>query len=167
MKTLTFTGHRPERLGLGYNLNAPEYDDLRNKIKSYIVDNEFTDIWVGMALGTDTLAALVALELKSEGYKVNLHCAIPCHDYDCKWVAESKRVYANVLEQADEVVYVTDGPYDEFCLSKRNYFMVDNCDEVFAVWDKKLSGGTYESISYARYKEKPIHVNWVIKTREG
>lgn len=162
MKTLVFTGHRPPRLGLGYNTETDEYKPLKDSIKEYIVNGKFTDVWSGMALGTDTVAALVAIELKSEGYNIKLHCAIPCRDYDDKWINDSKRTFNKILDNADEVVYVTDGPYDIFCLSKRNFFMIDKADEVYAVWDEKAHGGTYEAISYAKYKEIPIFINKVI-----
>lgn len=160
-KTLTFTGHRPQRLKLGFDIYHEEWNPLKTKMKQFIIDRQITDVWSGMALGTDTIAAIATLELKEERYDIKLHCAIPCRNYHGKWSAQLVNVYNSILEKADEVVYVKDGEYDEFCLSHRNYYMVDKADEVFAVWDEKSYGGTYEAVAYAKYKGIPVYINTV------
>ena len=165
-KTLTFTGHRPPRTGYGYDVYNEDWNNLKVKMKEYIVSNEFTDVWSGMALGTDTVAALATLELKQDGYPVRLHCAIPCHNYDDKWLPNSKQLFHDILSKADEVYYVVDGPYNQFCLSMRNFYMIDHADEIFAVWDRKPHGGTYEAITYATYKQLPIHLVELYKEGE-
>ena len=167
-KTLVFTGHRPPKLGFSYDVNSEEWNGLRNDMKEYIVNGNFTDVWSGMALGTDTLAALVALDLRdNENYPVKLHCAVPCRNYFSKWVPASQKLYNEILSKADEVVYVKDGEYDEFCLSHRNFFMVDKADEIFAVWSGMPTGGTYEAITYGKYKNIPIHISQVYKVDGG
>lgn len=55
-----------------------------------------------MTLGVDTVFALAVLELKEEGYNINLHCAIPYKNHSCKWIKES-------VDLADKIIAVWDG----------------------------------------------------------
>lgn len=162
-KTLTFTGHRPPRTGYGYDIYNEEWTKLKEEMKDYITTNQFTDVWTGMALGTDTIAALAVLELKQQGYNIILHCAVPCYNYDDKWLPASKKLFHDILDKADEIHYAVEGPYNQYCLSMRNFYMVDKADEIFAVWDGHPHGGTYEAITYATYKELPIHLVEIYK----
>lgn len=155
MKTICATGHRPNRI-FGYDLTDEGWVNLKNQMKRILVEEQATDAMSGMALGTDTIFALAVLELKDDGYPINLHCAIPCKNFDAKWAPESKKMFEDILSKADEVIYVSDKEYDEFCLSARNYYMIDHSDGCIAVWDGKAYGGTYETIMYAKYKKLPM-----------
>ena len=41
-------------------------------------------------------------------------------------------------------------------MQKRNKYMVDQSDLVIAVWDGKKVGGTWNTIKYAKSKEKQV-----------
>ncbi len=46
--------------------------------------------------------------------------------------------------------------YFRGCMAKRNRYMVDKSDLVLAIWNGQESGGTWNTIQYARSKGKPI-----------
>lgn len=108
-----------------------------------------------MALGVDTVFALAVLELKLEGYPIQLHCAIPCQNQDKFWKQPDKERYHMILEKADIVTMVTNAPYTPFCMQQRNEYMVNHSDKVIAVWNGS-SGGTKNCIDYAKKQKKEI-----------
>ena len=43
-------------------------------------------------------------------------------------------------------------------MQKRNEYMVDNSDKVFAFWNGEEKGGTWNTIQYARKKGKDLEI---------
>jgi len=156
-KTICVTGHRPKKL-YGYDLGNPRWVELHDVFQRILVEKECTTAITGMALGVDTVFALAVLDLRDKkGYKIQLHCAVPCHNLTEPWFDdEDIWRFNNILERADEVVYVTDSDYVPGCLEERNRYMVNHSDEVIAVWNGEKKGGTFHCISYADFKKKPV-----------
>ena len=153
---IAFTGHRPTKIG-GYDAASVKRVAVRNAMKAKLESaiNRFAGshnitIITGGALGVDQDAALVAKDLGLP-YIV----AVPCQNQDIKWPAQSKQLYQQVLQNAQQVVYVHDGPYNATCMQVRNIWMVDHCDALVAVWDGS-SGGTANCVRYAESINKPI-----------
>ena len=166
MKTACVTGHRPDRL-LGYDLNNVGWQTLKDQFKYLLTREGIERAITGMALGTDMVFAYAVFELQDEGYPIKLVAAIPCKNQDALWNEESKRMFHEILERADEVVYVSEEEYTKGCLEARNRYMVDNSDEVISVWDGKPKGGTFHCISYAKKVGKPIHEIKVTESFDG
>lgn len=97
------TGHRPNKL-YGYDLNEPRYITMKENFKKLLIENNCTKAVTGMALGVDTIFALAVLELKAEGYKIELHCALPCNRQCSKWSKKDVDLYYDILSKAD-VIY--------------------------------------------------------------
>ena len=80
MLRIAVTGHRPNKLW-GYDIYTPNYIELGRRIKNAILENSVNhseiELISGMALGVDTIFALIALKIKSKDSRFNLHCAIP------------------------------------------------------------------------------------------
>ena len=150
------TGHRPNKL-FGYNLNAPEYIEMKNRFKQCLVALHATEGISGMALGVDTVFALAVLELKNEGYPIKLHCAIPCLNHSSAWLQSSKEQYETILSQADEVVIVTKKPYSAKLMQIRNEYMVDRADDCIAIWDGS-NGGTANCVAYIKKCQKHCYI---------
>lgn len=148
------TGHRPSKL-YGYNLRDLRWQRLKEKFKRILIENDCDEAITGMALGVDTVFALAVLELKSEGYNIKLHCAIPCRSYSCKWFKESVELYNDILSKADIVKLVANEEYNPWLLQERNEYMVDLADKVIAVYNG-LGGGTANCIRYAEKVGKEI-----------
>lgn len=157
---IAVTGHRPNKLW-GYDYNDPHYIKLLAKLREIVISSincnkeEPLEIISGMALGVDTLFAVLALELKSEGYNVKLVCAIPFKGQESKWIKESQKLYNDILDKADEVVCVCGEGYSAYKMQKRNEYMVNRCDFLIAVWDKS-EGGTANCVRYANRKIKDV-----------
>jgi uncharacterized phage-like protein YoqJ len=154
---IAVTGHRPKKI-FGYNMEDIRYKNMKNYIKKYLLEKGCTDAITGMALGVDQIFALAVLELKEEGTDINLHCAIPCKNHPCKWPKSSQVQYYDILGKADEVVYVSEEEYRPYLMQKRNEYMVDRADEVLAVYDDRLGGGTKNCIDYAEKNKKLVTI---------
>lgn len=154
-KTLCFTGHRPDKLN-GYNSedNLDLINALYFKIETAIKDGVETFI-SGMALGVDMWSAETVLKLRKEYPHIKLVCAIPCKNHSAKWGQESKKQWQSIVDKANEVIYVSEEPYTNWCMQDRNKFMVDNSDIVLAVWDG-TPGGTSNCVTYAMSQKKNI-----------
>lgn len=158
MLKIAITGHRPNKLW-GYDIYTPNYIELGRRIKNAILENSVNhseiELISGMALGVDTVFALIALKLKSKDSRFSLHCAIPCKNHSSNWFGESVKQYNHIIGSADSVQLVTDTDYTPSCMQLRNQYMVDRCDLLIAVWDK-TPGGTANCVRYAQEIGKPI-----------
>lgn len=157
--TITLTGHRPQRIG-GYNyyspLNLAIATKIRNHLLSYLKQGIKVHAISGMALGADTIYALVVLKLKRQGYNITLEAAIPCANHPDNWPVSSQVMWRDIVNQADKVTYVSNESYKPYLMQKRNEFMVDSSNELLSVWDGSTTGGTYNCIQYAKQKEVNI-----------
>lgn len=151
------TGHRPDKLG-GYSEKV--LMNLSDLFQSWLSQQEDDQVIIsGMALGWDQAVALATLHLRDQGRKFKLLCAIPCLNQESKWPSTSQSIYKKILSQADEIFYVSKKPYTPSCMQTRNCWMVDNSEEVVALWNGS-SGGTANCIRYAEEKKKPIINLW-------
>jgi uncharacterized phage-like protein YoqJ len=153
---IAITGHRPHKLGNDYDLTSP----LINNIKLEIIHNleryplDSLTLISGMALGIDTLFALIAIELE-----LNLIAAIPFKGQESKWPFGSRLKYNYILSyEKCEKIIVSGGGYHPSKMQKRNEWMVDNCDVLIAVWDG-TAGGTANCVEYAKDKKQIIRIN--------
>ena len=58
-------------------------------------------------------------------------------------------------ERANDIFWVSE-IWDKGLNTKRDRYMVDNCDVLLAVWDGIKDGGTWRTIQYAMKKKKNI-----------
>ena len=151
------TGHRPKDL-FGYDLMNKNWSAVRAAIKRVLLEQGVTELYTGMALGTDQLAALAVLDLRDRGHAIRLHAAIPCRGHAGNWPEKSRMLYEAILSKCDEITLVTDASYSPNLMQVRNRFMVDNSDMVIAVY-KNTPGGTRNCVEYAKKKNRPI---WLI-----
>jgi uncharacterized phage-like protein YoqJ len=145
---LAGTGHRPPRLGLDY---SPE----SNRLLTEFVEHELalmqgvTRVISGMANGFDQALAHAALLLKLE-----LICALPFVGQEQTWPAEGQRRYHAILDQASEVIIVSQGCYggrkDNWKYEARDRWMVDQANLLMALLDDQSSrSGTRTTVEYA------------------
>lgn len=155
--SVAVTGHRPDKLGWGYDFLAGKWVALKDEFKSLLVEGAYSDAYEGMALGVDIVFALAVLELKAEGCGIKLHCAIPCKDHTAKWKGLPKCVelYEDILSKADDYTIVTPSLYTPSCMQVRNEYMVDRVCTVIAVWDGS-KGGTRNCVKYAQRLDRDI-----------
>ena len=152
LKSCAFTGHRPRKFLWGYNEADARCITLKKALVEEIVklvDAGYTEFFSGMAEGTDTWAALAVLALKKENPALKLHCVLPCEGQADGWTASARELYFSILEQADEVVYVS-REYHEGCMLKRNRYLVGHAACLLTVYNGEWRGGTAMTVRYAR-----------------
>ncbi|MDE7243088.1 MAG: DUF1273 domain-containing protein [Oscillospiraceae bacterium] len=158
LKACAFTGHRPKKFSWGYNEADIRCIALKKMLAEQIaklVDSGYTDFFSGMAEGSDTWAALAVLTLKEENPTLKLHCILPCEGQAKQWSASAQELYFSILEQADDVVYVS-REYSKGCMLKRNRYLVDHVACLLAVYNGEWRGGTAMTVRYARKMDRDI-----------
>lgn len=171
MNVIMVTGRRPKYMDDAYDLMHPLNIKMGRVMRQFILEqggymketNSFSReepirLVTGMALGADTVWAMVALKLKRDFPGVfELECAIPCKDHSKRMSAEDRKRYDHIIQQADLVTHVSKQPYKGWLMQKRNEYMVDISNTIFAVWEGKEEGGTYNCIRYAEKKGREIY----------
>ncbi len=160
MKTCCFTGSRPESFPWREDEDDPRCLELKRQIfvaVSELVGNGYFRFISGMARGADIFCAEAVIELMGEMEGITLECAIPCPEQARSWSKFWKARRESVMSKADKVVTLCPH-YTDFCMAKRNEYMVENSDFVLAVWGGQTYGGTYGTIQKARKADKPLKI---------
>ena len=108
----------------------------------------------GGALGFDTLASELLIQMKAELPDIIFILVVPCEDQDKYWSYEQKREYRAIKTHADGVVQIQRA-YTRDCMLARNRYMVDHSRYVISFCTHK-GGGTYYTVRYASGKGKLI-----------
>lgn len=148
-----FTGHRPDKLG-GYGDSAVKRNVVASlyAVIEQCVQNGVDTFITGMALGVDTWAGFVVLDLKKKYPHIRLFAYIPCSGQHSRWYSSSVDEWWSIIDGCDGVHYVHRSPFEKIgkrCMQDRNVAMVNDADVVIAVWDGTV-GGTKNCVDYAR-----------------
>lgn len=146
---VAFTGHRPNKLG-GYHPN-PLRDFVVSALRKKLEELRPTFAISGMALGVDTWAAELCVELK-----IPFIAALPFEKQCEAWPEESQRRWYDLLKLAHRVHVVSPGEYAANKMQIRNRWMVDHATDLIAVWDG-TPGGTANCVGYAWARNSPLH----------
>ena len=162
MKSVAFTGYRPKKLSFGSDLSHPDAVRLRANLRTEyerLIKRGFRQFLTGGALGCDMMAAEIVLELKqhygSNSGIMHVLC-MPCFDYYAGWSSENKERLQKIRENSLSF-YVSERPYFNGCMQKRNRYMVDTSRVLLAVYDGQ-SGGTHSTMEYAKSKNRKVIV---------
>jgi uncharacterized phage-like protein YoqJ len=157
-KKCAFTGHRPQSLPFGFDESDERCIALKSAMQERIValiENEgVTHFITGMALGVDTFAAEIVLNLKTKYPHIILESAIPCETQAVKWSVAARERYYSIAAKCDKETMLQ-RKYTPDCMEKRNKYMVDNSNYILAVWNGSR-GGTGSTVKYAQSKGKLI-----------
>lgn len=150
---IALTGHRPQRLGLLNDERSKDWNHLKDWLYGVLTIAacvEPIDIYSGMASGSDILLALTAIQMKKKGINMRLHCVLPCKNYNA-----TNEYYNEIKTSADEWIELSDEFY-KGCDNVRDQYLVNHCDILLAIWDKKKSGGVWSTMRKAQKVGKPI-----------
>ncbi|MCL2816650.1 MAG: DUF1273 domain-containing protein [Oscillospiraceae bacterium] len=157
-KSCAFTGHRPQRFSFGYNEDDEKCQKL-NKIMEDEIEKLIaagvTDYYTGMALGADTWAAEIILDLKEKYPALRLIAVLPCETQANDWTVEQRERYFNALAVCDEVITLHK-KYKPSCMFERNRYLVDHAEYLLAVYDGGERSGTAYTVRYGKQKERKI-----------
>ncbi|GHV43071.1 hypothetical protein FACS189490_13030 [Clostridia bacterium] len=102
----------------------------------------------GGALGFDTLAAQAVLRQREKTPHIKLIIVQPCRDQSAKWRERDILTYNGILEQADEIICLSESYYDG-CMQARNRYIIDNSGVCVAYYRHERSGTGY-TVRYAK-----------------
>ena len=141
---IALTGHTTARLR---GKDAEVNDWLDNVLTALLIqsqEDEEVEFLCGGAEGADTLFGECAFLFPH----VKLKLCLPIKSYRGHALDALK-------ERADDIFWVSE-VWDKGLNTKRDRYMVDNCDVLLAVWDGIKQGGTWRTIQYAMKKKKNI-----------
>lgn len=146
------TGHRPPRIG-GYRTPNPTEQWVRQTLDALLRGyqrqlGEFEAL-SGMALGSDTIFAEVALKLG-----IPVHAAVPFEGQESQWPERSQQHYQQLLHQCVSVRHICEPGYAAWKMLKRDAYMVEQAQHAIAVWDGG-SGGTGHTVRLLREAGTP------------
>ena len=144
-KTACFTGHRI----LSSSFNK---DKLTKKVLE-LIKEDYDTFLVGMAIGFDTEAFKVLLEIK-KNIPLKIIACIPCLNQQERFNKKQKEEYEFLLSCADDKI-VLSKEYTPTCMNKRNKFMVDYSSAVIAHLTRE-NGGTANTVAYAIKNQKLV-----------
>ena len=151
LKRVGFSGHRPEKLGIGEKESKIK---LRVAIQKAINDG-YTTFISGMARGIDMWAAEIVIEEREKNNSIKLICASPFEGFEKSWGFDEKQRYNKILKNADYIKYVC-SHYSLQCFQIRNVWMVEHSARVIAAYNGE-SGGTRNTVRYATRKGIEIY----------
>lgn len=155
IKVMSCTGHRPPKLNGEYDYDGPCSEYLISEITRILIEEKPDKAVSGMAIGSDTLFALVCLELG-----IPLLAAIPFIGQEKKWPAKSQRLYNKILNNLLTTIHiVSEGDYSIAKMHIRDEFMIDKLtykdSRLLAIYDGS-GGGTHYTVQYAIKNNKNI-----------
>ena len=144
-----FTGH--------HRIGAQVSDKLLLRLKatvSYLLSKGVTEFHTGGAVGFDTFAAMMIIDLKRYHPEIRLVLDLPFLNQSELWDDKNKRLYSFILEHADKTNYacnkvVKDAGEVKKYLLERNRMMADSCYYCVAYFSG-AHGGTDYTVSYAK-----------------
>lgn len=142
-RTACFTGHR----------NIPKdimqaLEKLLDQTIEKLYEKGVVFFGAGGAYGFDMIAEKAVLRARERRRDIKLILVLPCKEQDKYWGSEMKAEYADIISQADKVVY-TSLNYSKGCMHKRNRHLVDYSGYCVA-YMAESSGGTAYTVNYAK-----------------
>lgn len=144
-KTCCFTGHR--------KIPSEQYDAIAGRLRVQIIDlidKGYLYFGTGGAIGFDTMAAQMLLELREEYPQIKLILILPCSEQTRGWSLSDIAIYEGIKARCNKIVYTSEA-YTKDCMFKRNRHMVDN-SSVCVCYLTRENGGTAYTVQYAKGK---------------
>lgn len=153
--TCCFTGHRV--------MSKSQRSEVLYRLRStilYFVSKGVVNFRAGGALGFDTLAATMVVDLKRSDNRIKLILDLPYEGQDENWSDTDKRIYKFICENADVINVFDKRPSSRRkateLLYKRNRALVDNSDYCVCYLKKKGRSGTAYTVDYAKRLDREI-----------
>jgi len=162
MKKLScaFTGHKPSRFKFGYDEDHPDFESLKMKLITQIVNLCYEGVktfYTRMSLGVDIWCAEIVLALQKDFNDLKLICVIPYAGQEKKWSSEYQARYRHLLENCSSMVTISK-EYTDTCYLDCNRYVIDHTDILLAVYaeDDRTEEGADQAVHYAQSKGKRI-----------
>lgn len=160
-RTLTVIGDTADNL-FGYSvIDNPDYEIMKRDIIEQLLIHKVSRIITTMSSGIGIVTALAALELKEKNPDIELHCLIPCKNYEIKRDKKEQELYRDILKKADMVNYLLNSDYKAGCIIKANKKAIDLSDVVLMCFKDKNQKYYKEYYDYSHTKnvqDVPVHI---------
>lgn len=157
---LAVTGHRPDKIG-GYapglhrRLVSFAGQVLERRREEHARDHrDPITVYTGMALGWDQTVAEACTQIDMPYVAVVPHIAQPS-----RWPHESQIHYDGLIGEAEQVIVLFEGSWQNWMLMARNAYIVGACDEMLALWSG-APGGTASCVAMAGRARKRVTNCW-------
>ena len=142
-RSCAFTGHRilPSKIK-AKNVQAAIEELIKSGVETF---------YNGLAMGWDLLTAECIVKLQKKYPSVRLVGCVPFYGQERTFPARDQIRYAKVLKACNEVVTFGEHYY-EGCYFKRNDYMVEHADVLFAYCLTKTGGAAYTVRKFAKSK---------------
>ena len=154
-QSCAITGHNPQRFKFKYNEEAPLCRSIKTAITEQIkilYSKGVGIFYVGCAVGVDTWAAEIVLELKQQAAysDIELFCAIPFPEHTEKFTAGQKKRNEEILNQCTGKEILS-RHYSPVAYKRLNYFLIDKSEYLIAIYDqdKNERHGLGQMVNYA------------------
>lgn len=132
--------------------------NMFNKAESLVKKENYTHFILGCTVGVDMDFAEAVIFLRDKVCNhIKLEIVLACVRKDIKWSCEEEFRYNSILENADKVTILSEH-YNSFSIKTSNKYIVDKANLVLAFWNLKENGKTYNTIYYARDKNKLLEI---------
>lgn len=142
-KSCAITGHR--HLPKDFSTER-----LKQALRT-LIESGVENFYNGLALGFDLITAETLLSLQEEYPHIKLYGCIPFYGQENRFPAEDKLRYANVVKGCTETVTLSDSYYSG-CYFKRNDYMVERADVLFAYCTTDKGGAAYTVRTFSKKK---------------
>ena len=150
--SVCFTGHRE----LSDNEIKTIQEKLNRLLRFLINNHSLQNCYAGGAIGLDTLASLIVLDLKKQYPDIRLNLILPCNGQESKWPQEQKNIYNEIKTQADSVRTLSPFFYNG-CMQARNKEMLLFSDLCIAYLRAGTSsGGSLNTVIQATKMGIPV-----------
>lgn len=140
---VSFTGHRPSSLPWGSDESDARCVELKSKLRS-VADECFSKgfryFLSGMAAGVDIYAEAV-LALKEKYPNIGLICVYPYMPVGNMRTGRIEHSAARVMALGER--------FDNYCMMRRNRFLVEHSSRIICVSSGRSSGGTAATMRMA------------------
>jgi uncharacterized phage-like protein YoqJ len=159
------TGHNPQRFKFKYNEEAPLCRSIKTALAERIKELYGKGVklfYVGCAVGVDTWAAEIVLDLKKQAdfSDIELFYAIPFPEHTEKFTTGQKKRYENILNKCTNKETVN-RHFSPTAYKRLNYFLVDKSKYLIGVYDQDKSerSGLVQMMNYAL--KNNLHITYI------
>jgi len=152
--TICVSGESPKN-NFGYNPYYEQWQAVKDRIKVILKEQKCDTVICGMALGIEQISATAVLELKKEGYNINLTCILPYKNFGDNWDVSNVNYMKKILAKADKYFTLTDKEYSFVVTDYHAKYMAKNCDTIiYLCKDKYKTDNSF--YKYALENKKDI-----------
>ena len=156
-QTVSFSGHRPERLPTGNGLENLKHR-LGKEIDKAISEGCKTFLF-GASRGFDLMCAHEVLHRRrilrqDDPFPIRLIAVVPFEGQANKWVIADQELYYDTLAQCDEVVTLSTR-YGKGCYHERNRWLIEHSSRLICFHDGG-KGGTAYTVAQAKEAGMPV-----------